>query len=117
MGKMAKNKNSKHGTKGRFEENRLGGMNKNPVVYKRGPFNILFLAIIILLTVTLMFQQWQRRETIRYDEFLTQLKDHKIEEVLVGDTDITGKFKENEGEKNAKSFVVDYKPEDRKSVV
>jgi cell division protease FtsH len=60
-----------------------------------------------------LLQQWQHVETIRYDEFLAHLKAGDIEEVLVGNTEISGKFNQKgiDSQKGVKSFVVDYKPE------
>jgi len=110
---MGENQNKRRGAKRRFEEIR-GKAGKGTTVYRRGPFNLLLLGIVILTTM-LVLQQWQRVDTLRYDEFLTHLQAGHIEEVVVGDTDIRGEFNqkglESQGQKGTKSFVVDYKPE------
>ncbi|MBN2019391.1 MAG: ATP-dependent zinc metalloprotease FtsH [Sedimentisphaerales bacterium] len=109
---MKENKNKKRGTKGRFEGTRLGGGAKGPISYRRGPFNLLLMGILLLVTLV-VFQQWNQPEAIRYDEFLTHLKNGDIEEVVVSDTEIRGRFKETEDQKDkgGRPFVVDYKPE------
>jgi len=89
---------------------------KGPTPYKRGPFNLLLLGIVILVGLILL-NQWQQQsvKTLRYDQFVTELKAGHIEEVTVGDTQIHGEFNkagiESEGKNAAKSFVVDYKPD------
>ncbi len=110
---MGDNRSKKRGARSRFEGKGISG--KGPITYRRGPFNLLLLGIVIF-TVMVVLQQWQQRvETLRYDEFVTHLQAGHIEEVVVGDTDIRGEFNqagiESQGEKGVKSFVVDYKPE------
>jgi len=84
------------------------------MAYRRGPFNLLLLAIIIL-AITVFFQQWQHPETLRYDEFLKRLEAKQIEQVEIGDTDIRGEFTkaamEGPDKPAVKTFVVDYNPE------
>jgi cell division protease FtsH len=79
--------------------------------YRRGPFTYLIIAIIVF-TVMMMLQQWQRVDKIRYDEFVDDLKKGYIENVVVKDTEVTGQFtdsyvKSHQGKKN---FVVNYNP-------
>jgi cell division protease FtsH len=109
---MAVNRNKNQGSKKRFENKGLPG--KGPISSQRGPFNLLILGIVIL-TVMVLLQQWQHTETIRYDEFETHLAAGHIEEVVLGDTEITGQFNakwlESQEKGTAKSFVVDYKLE------
>jgi len=91
-----------------------GGKRPAQPAYGGGFFKLMLLGFGIFALMMLV-QQWQRTETIRYDEFLKYLKAGDIEQVLVGDTDIRGQFKDaavkSHGENAAKSFVVDYKPE------
>jgi cell division protease FtsH len=109
---MGENRNKKRNTKRHFEEKGLGG--KGAMTYRRGPFNLLLLAIVILTTM-IVLQQWQRPETLRYDEFLKRLEAKQIERVEVGDTEIHGEFTqtamEGPDKPSSKSFVVDYKQE------
>ena len=80
-----------------------------------GSFFKLTLLGFGIFALMMLIQQWQRTETIRYDEFEKYLEAGQIEEVLVGETDIQGKFNEagmaDRGQGGANSFVVDYKPE------
>ncbi len=112
---MSNNRNKKRGTKGRFEETRLGGMGKNPVSYRRGPFNILLLGLILLSLYVLLQLLLHQPKTIRYDEFLAHLKEGHIEKVELGNTKISGDFTQawidSREEKPEKPFEVDYKPE------
>jgi cell division protease FtsH len=108
---MSDNRNKKRGIRGRFEEKGIPG--KGPAAYRRGPFNLLLLGIVIF-TVMVVLQQWQQRvETLRYDEFVMHLQAGHIEKVVLGDTDISGQFNEEgmtgRGQKAAKDFVVTYR--------
>ncbi len=110
---MAQKRNTRRGPRRQYEGKKLPG--KGTSSYRRGPFNLLLIGIIIV-TVMFVTQQWQQRvETIRYDEFKAQLKAGHIEQVTLGDTDIRGDFNkagiESQGENPAKSFVVDYRPD------
>ncbi len=90
------------------------GGKRPPPVYGGGFFKLVLVGFGVF-ALMLLIQQWQRTDTIRYDEFVAYLNEGKIEEVLVGETDIRGQFNEeglaNRGEGAVKSFVVDYKPE------
>ena len=109
---MNDNRNKKRSAKRQFEEKQFTG--KGPAAYRRGPFNLLLIGIVIL-TIMVLLQQWQHIEKLRYDEFLTQLQAGHVEKVTLGNTEISGEFKqswvESEGKKGVKSFVVDYKPD------
>ncbi len=111
---MANNQKKERSGRKRFEEK--GPVGKGPRTYKRGPFNLLLLGIVIL-TVMIVLNRWQQQHVkpLRYDEFITHLEAGHIEEVTVGDTEIQGEFNqagiENQSEKGVKSFTVDYKPE------
>ena len=90
------------------------GSKPPPPRYKRGPFSYLIIAIVIL-TVMMMLQQWQRSEKIRLDEFVEHLDKGHIDSVVVKDTEVTGQFTEDyitgqEGE-SKKTFVVHFNPE------
>lgn len=80
--------------------------------YKQGPFNWLLIAIVVF-TVMMFLAKWPDN-TISWDDFTNYLKNGQIEEVEVGETDITGKFKSSftgTDEKAAERFTVDYKPD------
>jgi cell division protease FtsH len=110
---MNNNQNKKRVTKKRANDTR-GGMNKFPQTYRRNPLNWLLLAIVVF-TVMVTLQQWQKVKSIDYSVFQNHLKEGHIEEVQLGETSITGQFKKSwADEQNPKipiSFSVDYKPD------
>jgi cell division protease FtsH len=68
---------------------------------RRTRFHIVY---VVFAVVAMIFIQeaWQRAQTIEvvpYSEFERLLKEHKIEEVLISDQRITGKFTSREGGK------------------
>ena len=81
--------------------------------YKRGPFNYLLIAIVIL-TVMMILPQLQRVEEIRWDQFVEHIKNKHIDSVIVKDTEVTGQFTEdhlaNQQGKTKKYFGVLYNP-------
>ncbi len=102
---------TKNAAQDRFEGKGLPG--KGPMSYRRGPLNLLLLGILIF-TIMFVVQQWQQRvETLRYDEFVTHLREGHIEKVVLSDTDISGQFNQEgmagKGQKAAKDFVVTYR--------
>jgi cell division protease FtsH len=59
-------------------------------------------------------QQWYRAESISWTEFEKYLKNGQIQNIEIGDTEITGKFKPGippVGKRAPTSFTVDYRPE------
>jgi len=81
--------------------------------YKRGPLSWLIIAIIVF-AVMMMLQQGLVVNTLRWDQFVNYLEQGQIESVDIGDTEITGKLKENSAaaeEKGSLSFKVHYRPE------
>ena len=107
---MAENRKKKNGL-GRFEKKDLPG--KNPMVPRNGPFNLLLIAGVIITVMLLVQQLTPRVDTLRYDEFVTNLREGHIEKVVISDTDISGQFKQewvtSKGSKAAKEFVVTYR--------
>jgi cell division protease FtsH len=110
---MDENQDKKPGIPRRGLPNRPG---KKPPLprYKRGPFSYLIIAIAIFM-VMMMLQQWQRVETIRWDEFVEHIESKHVESITVKDTEVTGQFtdayladKQGQGKK---SFVVNYNPD------
>ncbi|MGE5294209.1 MAG: ATP-dependent metallopeptidase FtsH/Yme1/Tma family protein, partial [Solirubrobacterales bacterium] len=91
--------------------------NKKPQApgYRRAPFSWL-IVIIIIFTAMMMLQQGLVANTLRWDQFVQYLDEGgQIEKVQVGDTEITGKFREgsqatadNDGNT---AFKVNYRPE------
>jgi len=97
----------------------LGGGNKQgnkpPLPsYRRGPFSWLIIAIIIF-TAMMMLRQFQDVEKIRWDEFLSYVEAQKIENVVLHDTEITGRFNQlgiaSRPSDAPISFVVNYEKE------
>ena len=90
--------------------------NKKPQVpgYRRGPFSWLIVAIIIF-TAMMMLQQGLVNKTLTWDEFSQYLEEGgQIEEIQIGDTEISGKFREGSQaaqDNGGVAFQVNYKPE------
>jgi cell division protease FtsH len=65
--------------------------------------------------VMMMLQQWQKVETIRWDEFVRHFEEGNIDEITVKDTEVTGQFTDeyltNQQSPGKKSFVVNYNPD------
>ncbi len=81
--------------------------------YKRSPFSYLIIAIVIF-TLMVMVNQWQNTNKINWNEFEEYVKNKSIEKVKIGETEITGKFKQNipgRDKKSPNSFTVNYKQE------
>jgi cell division protease FtsH len=68
---------------------------------RRTQFNIgyLLFALVAILALQQWWQQAQKVEVLPYSEFEKLLAEHKIEEVVISDQRITGKFKTKEGGK------------------
>jgi cell division protease FtsH len=107
---MSESWNKKNG-KGRFEKKDFPG--KNSLVPRNGPFNLIFIAVAIMVVMLLVRQLTPQVDTLRYDEFVSHLRDGHIEKVILGETDISGQFKQDwvtsKGQKAAKDFVVTYR--------
>ncbi len=81
--------------------------------YRRGPLSWLVIAIIVF-AVMMMLQQGLVVNTLRWDQFIDYLEQGEIESIDIGDTEVTGKLKENSAaaqEKGSLSFKVHYRPE------
>jgi len=93
-----------------------GGDKKKPPLpsYRRGPFSWLIIAIVIFTTM-LMLKQWRNYDNIEWHDFEKYLENGEIENVEVGETEITGKFSQkgiaNRPEKATDAFSVDYNPD------
>ncbi len=72
---------------------------------KRPPFNWLLIPLV-LLTVMILLQPWRQVETLTYDEFVEQVQAGQVKNVEIGDTEISGEYKEKE----PKHFSVNYNP-------
>ena len=89
--------------------------NKKPQfpAYRSGPLSWLIIAVIII-AVTLLLQNNQRPDSIRWDEFDGYMQNAQIESINIGDTEITGKFNQaglESREKSSPTFTVEYNPD------
>jgi cell division protease FtsH len=82
--------------------------------YRRSPLSYLIIAVAIF-TLMMMVQQWQRVETIRWDEFVTHVEEGHVKSITVKETDVTGEFTEDylasRPDQDKKSFVVHFNPD------
>ncbi|UCC96900.1 MAG: hypothetical protein JSW66_13765, partial [Phycisphaerales bacterium] len=62
--------------------------------YRRSPLSYLIIAVAIF-TLMMMVQQWQRVETIRWDEFVAHVESGHIKSLTVKETDVAGEFTED----------------------
>ncbi|MHC4518514.1 MAG: ATP-dependent zinc metalloprotease FtsH [Planctomycetota bacterium] len=91
--------------------NRRPGRKPPLPTYRRGPFSWLIVAIVIF-TIMMMLQQGLATNTLPWNEFVTYLELGLVEEINIGDTEITGKFKKGaEPAKDSVAFKVNYRPE------
>ncbi len=70
--------------------------NKKPTLptYKRSPYSWLIVAVILVVAM-MVLQQGLVTYTLRWDKFMDYLYEGgQIERVSIGDTEITGKFRE-----------------------
>ncbi len=110
---MGKNQSRKPSRLRRGPQDKSG---KKPPLpsYKHGPFSYLIIGIM-LITGTILLQQWQSVEEIRWDEFIDYVESNWVESVTIKDTEIVGKFNEQgiagRGGKSKGSFAVYYKAE------
>jgi len=105
-----KNQDNPSSQDNRNANRRLGRKPPLPT-YRRGPFSWLIVAIVIF-TIMMMLQQGLATNTIPWDEFATHLEQGLIEEINIGDTEITGKFRKGvPPAKDSVSFKVNYRPE------
>ena len=68
---------------------------------RRAQFNLAYLLFALIAMLALQ-QWWQRAQTVEvvpYSEFEKLLAEHRIDEVVISDQRITGKFKSAEGGK------------------
>jgi cell division protease FtsH len=78
----------------------------------RGPFGYLLILALVLLGMSLVPRMTAKEVTFK--DLLQYLKEGRVEELTIGDTEITGKFKADaqvEGYKGGSGFRVNYKPE------
>ena len=92
------------------------GSTRKPTLptYRRGPYSWLIIALIVL-TAFMMLQQGLVTYTLRWDKFIEDLyKGGQIERISIGETEITGKFREKSEaaqEANSQTFKVSYRPD------
>ncbi len=100
-------------TRPRSGPRQTGGPKPPPPARRRGPFNLLFIAVFII-AMTILLKQLQQVDTIRYDEFILAVENNQIKELVVDERQIRGEFNEaameSRQDKGVK-FVVDYNPD------
>ena len=79
---------------------------------KQGSYS--WLIIIALIFTTMMYlQEWQKAETVNWDDFIKYVKSNQVESIEIGETSISGKFNKsglaNRDPKATDAFTVDYK--------
>jgi cell division protease FtsH len=81
-------------------------MGKEPVMDKKTHFNAWYVVIAVLgmLLLQAIFQQAQQTEPLPYSQFRQYLEQGKLDDLLITETRITGKFK-NPGEGEPSGFV------------
>lgn len=83
-------------------------------VYKRNPYGWLIIVILIVSAV-MMLQQGLVTNVLRWDDFTQKLESGQVERIDIGETEITGKFKEgSEAATKADgnlAFKVNYRPD------
>jgi cell division protease FtsH len=93
---------------------------KKPLMDQRkGPFGYLAILALVLLGMSLLKPAMTAKE-IGFKELLQFLKDGQIEKLVIGDTEITGKFKVDaqiENRKPGSAFRVNYKPDTGKDML
>ncbi len=78
----------------------------------RGPFG--YLAILLLVLVGMSFLPRMTAKEVSFKDLLQYLKEGRVEKLVIGDAEITGKFKADaqvEGYKPGSPFRVNYKPD------
>ncbi len=94
------------------QRNKQGG--RPPVVpQRRTPITYIIIAVLIF-TVMMMLNQYQNVEKLSWNQFVKLANDGNIKNLIVKDTEVTGKFTEEylKDEKNKKdTFTVTYIPE------
>ncbi len=82
--------------------------------YRRSPVSWLIIALIVL-TAMMMLQQGLVTNTLRWDQFTQYLDDGQIERIDIGETEISGKFREGseaaQANNNNVAFKVNYRPD------
>jgi len=84
-----------------------------PLGYRRGPLSYLILAVL-LFSAMITVQQWRKIDNISWSAFEKYVKSNQINNIEIGETEITGKFKPGvpRPDKRAPTaFSVDYRPE------
>ncbi|MHC4540018.1 MAG: ATP-dependent zinc metalloprotease FtsH [Planctomycetota bacterium] len=109
---MLDSQDERPGAQRRGPQNKPG---KTPLPrYRRSPLSYLIIAMAIF-TLMVTVNQWQRVETIRWDEFVTHVESGHIKTLTVKETDVAGEFTEDylasRPDQGKKSFVVHFNPD------
>jgi cell division protease FtsH len=110
---MKNSTNSRSSPSRRDYNSKRPGRKLPPPTYRRGPLSWLIIAIVLVLAM-MMLQQGLVTNTIRWDQFTQYLEQGQVERIDIGETEISGKFKEGTPavqETGAPTFKVNYRPE------
>jgi cell division protease FtsH len=97
----------------RRDNGRRSGKRPPLPAYRRGPLSWLIIALV-LFAVMMVLQQGVGTNTLNWSQFSTYMQQGEIKSIDVGDTEITGKFRDNSPvvkEKGSPKFTVSYRPE------
>jgi len=73
----------------------------------RGAFGWVIFILFSLMLVMMLMQNVTERKTLRYDEFVMQLKSRNIESVVIKEDSLTGKLKSVRGQDEPDQFEVE----------
>ena len=87
---------------------------KPPIPQRRTPTITYIVIAIVIFTIMMVLNQYQNVEKLNWNQFVKDVNDGYIKNIVIKDTEITGQFTDKylSSEKNKKdNFVVTYNPE------
>jgi len=81
-----------------------------PMRMSRGVFGWVVFILISLTLVMMVMQNYSERETLRYDEFVMQLKSGNVKSVVIKEGALVGELKTVRGQDQTKQFEVELLP-------
>jgi len=81
-----------------------------PMRMSRGVFGWVLFIMIALLLVMMFMQSYTERSTLRYDEFLMELRSDNVRSVVITEDRLTGELKEVRGQSQLDKFEVELLP-------
>ncbi len=81
-----------------------------PMRMSRGVFGWVVFILISLTLVMMVMQNYSERETLRYDEFVMQLKSDNVVSVVIKEDALVGELKTVRGQDQSKQFEVELLP-------